>query len=56
MEELDVDGVCVDRSSHIVTTPAYMQGNAAPHEVFDGIQTFLFKVSSLVRQQAVLHS
>ena len=24
MEELDVNGVCIDRTNHIVTTPAYM--------------------------------
>jgi len=54
MEEMDVSGVCTDWKAGIVTTPAYMQGDAAPHEIFDGIQTFLRKVDSLVRQHAVV--
>ena len=49
MEELDVNGVCVDWKRNIVTTPAYMQGDASPHAVFDGIQNFLRKVNTLVR-------
>jgi hypothetical protein len=31
-----------------------MQGDAKPHEVFDGIQTFLEKVNSLVKQKAAV--
>lgn len=49
MEEKNVDGVVTDWKNHIVTTPAYMQGDALPHEVFDGIQSFLHRVNSLVR-------
>ena len=30
-EEHDWSGVCVDEISNVVTTPAYMQGDAAPH-------------------------
>ena len=37
-EEQDVDGVCTDWVNDIVTTPAYMKGDAKPHEVFDGVQ------------------
>ena len=35
--EMDVDGVHVDVKSKVVSTPAYMKGTAAPHQVFDGI-------------------
>lgn len=37
MSEMRADGVCVDEKNKLISTPAYMQGNAAPHEVFDGI-------------------
>ena len=50
MEECDVSGVVTDWKNSVITTPAYMQGDAAPHEVFDGIQGFLRKVNSLVMQ------
>lgn len=36
-EECPVDDYISDRESKIVTTPAYMYGNAKPHEVFKGI-------------------
>ena len=36
-ENHEVLSTCVDRDNNIVTTPAYMQGDAAPHQVFDGI-------------------
>ena len=36
-EDQDVLGVCTDYENNIVTTPAYMQGDATPHQVFDGI-------------------
>ena len=49
MEDCDVHGVCTDFKSSIISTPAYMQGDAAPHEIFDGIQTFLQKVNTLCR-------
>ena len=35
--ECDVQGVCVDWSDQIVTLPAYMKGNAKPHEIYDGV-------------------
>ena len=50
MVEMDVNEVCTDWSKNIVTSPAYMQGDASPHAVFDGIQSFLQKVNSLVMQ------
>lgn len=49
MEDCDVHGICTDFKSSIISTPAYMQGDAAPHEIFDGIQTFLQKVNTLCR-------
>ena len=49
VEEMDVNGVCLDWKNHIITTPAYMQADASPHAVFDGVQSFLSKVNSLVR-------
>lgn len=49
MKMADVSQSCTDWKMKVVTTPAYMQGDAKPHEVFDGIQTFLSKVDSLVR-------
>ena len=38
----------------MVTTPAYMQGDASPHAIHDGMQSFLSKVNSLVMQQDAL--
>ena len=51
MQEMDVNEVCTDFNSNIITTPAYMQSDASPHAVFDGIQNFLRKVSSRVSQK-----
>ena len=51
MMELDVTGTCTDWKNHIISTPSYMQGDASPHQIFDGIQSFLKRVESLVRQQ-----
>ena len=51
MEEMDVNEVCTDWSKNVISTPAYMQEDASPHAVFDGIQNFLHKVNSLVRQK-----
>jgi len=49
-EEMDVNGVCTDWKNKLITTPAYMQGDASPHAIYDGIESFLGKVNSLVRQ------
>ena len=35
--ECDIDGVCVDKANNLVTVPAYMKGDAKPHEVFDNM-------------------
>ena len=50
MEELDVKSVCVDWQNHIVTTPCYMQADASPADVFDGVSVFVRKITSLVKQ------
>ncbi len=49
VEEKSVSEVSIDYKNHVVTTPAYMQGDASPHQIYDGIQSFLIKVQSLVR-------
>lgn len=36
-EELDVNGVCTDWRNNLITTPAYMQGDASPHAIYDGM-------------------
>jgi len=51
---MDVNGVCTDWVNELVTTPAYMQGNAKPHEVYDGVQHFVRKVNTVVQQQKVV--
>jgi enhancing lycopene biosynthesis protein 2 len=44
-----VDDVVSDPENRIVTTPAYMQANAKPHEVFDGISKFITHVTYMVK-------
>ena len=51
---MDVDNVCIDWMSSIVTTPAYMKGDARPHEVYDGVSQFVRKVTSIVQQNNVV--
>lgn len=41
---------CFDPEHLFVTTPAYMKGDAQPHEVYDGMQIFIGYVTSLVDQ------
>jgi enhancing lycopene biosynthesis protein 2 len=50
MEEQDVQGLTVDWKNNIVTTPCYMQADASPIEVHRGIDYFIRKVTSLVKQ------
>jgi enhancing lycopene biosynthesis protein 2 len=44
-----VHDVVYDNEHRIVTTPAYMQANAKPHEVHDGINKFITYVSHMVQ-------
>lgn len=44
VNECDVDKVCVDKATKVVSTPAYMKGSAAPHEVFEGIGRLVSEV------------
>lgn len=37
-EECEVNDFVTDRENRIITTPAYMFGNAKPHEVFTGVR------------------
>uniref|UniRef100_A0A7S2V8H1 DJ-1/PfpI domain-containing protein n=1 Tax=Fibrocapsa japonica TaxID=94617 RepID=A0A7S2V8H1_9STRA len=48
MEELDIDEVCVDEQHKIVTTPAYMKGDAKPDEIFRGIEKMVEEVSKRI--------
>ena len=54
VEEMNVDSVCTDWINGVVTTPAYMQGDARPHEVFDGVSKFVRKVNDVVLQNKVV--
>mmetsp|Transcript_34330 Transcript_34330/g.60105 ORF Transcript_34330/g.60105 Transcript_34330/m.60105 type:complete len:243 (-) Transcript_34330:26-754(-) len=45
----DVDEVHIDTLANIVTTPAYMKGTAAPHEVYEGIEKLVAEVIRLVK-------
>jgi enhancing lycopene biosynthesis protein 2 len=44
-----VQDVVYDTEHRIVTTPAYMQANARPHEVYDGMSKFITYVSHMVK-------
>ena len=50
-EEQDVSGTTIDWPNHLVTSPAYMQGDAKPHEVVDGISRFIKQVNELVKKR-----
>lgn len=50
VELMDVKGVCIDWINRVVTTPAYMQANASPFDIYEGMSHFVRKVTSLVRQ------
>jgi enhancing lycopene biosynthesis protein 2 len=49
MTSSHVDDVVSDPENRIVTTPAYMQANAKPHEVLDGISKFITHVTYMVK-------
>ena len=40
---------CVDSENRVVTTPAYMYGEARPHEVFDGIGNMIRDLLAMLR-------
>lgn len=44
-----VRDVVFDPDNFIVTTPAYMQGDARPHEVWEGMQKFVITISQMVK-------
>ena len=35
---VDVDKIIIDDEHRVVTTPAYMRGDAKPHQVFEGVE------------------
>ena len=45
-----VSEVCIDEQNKIVTSPAYMYGSAAPHEIFDGIQSMVNETLKLTKE------
>ena len=49
-EERKVTEVCVDEKNKIVTSPAYMYGDAPPHEIFDGIQNMITETLNLIKE------
>lgn len=44
VEQMDMYQVCSDTKNNIFTAPAYMQGNAKPHHVFDNIENLVQEV------------
>jgi enhancing lycopene biosynthesis protein 2 len=49
--ERDIDQVHVDPNYKIVTTPAYMKGTAAPHEVYEGVGKLVAEVLKLTNNK-----
>jgi len=49
MVEMDLDGVCVDKTNLIITSPAYMK-NAKPHEVMDNVTRMVNAVLTMVKK------
>lgn len=44
--ECDVTGIVVDDANNIVSTPAYMDGDASPAQVFEGISAMIESIAS----------
>ena len=42
---IDVEGICVDMTHKVYTTPAYMKEDAKPHEVFEGIDNMIRQIA-----------
>mmetsp|Transcript_20013 Transcript_20013/g.25311 ORF Transcript_20013/g.25311 Transcript_20013/m.25311 type:complete len:87 (-) Transcript_20013:201-461(-) len=45
-----VTEICVDSDNKLVTSPAYMYGDAAPHEVFDGVSAMVTETLKLTKE------
>lgn len=54
--QLDVDAVHVDETNLIVSTPAYMSRNPAPHEVYDAIGALVEEVCRLAAKSSASSS
>ena len=48
--EMSIDETCTDWDHRVVTTGAYMQGDAKPHEVYDGVKDFVVNVQQAVQK------
>ena len=48
VHECDIGEVCVDNENKLVTVPAYMKGDAKPHEVVDDMTKLVARVSEMV--------
>ena len=48
MYEKDIHEVCIDSKNNIVTVPAYMKGDALPHEVADNMEQLVKEVSVFI--------
>jgi len=47
-EVCSVDGICVDQNLKVVSTPAYMYGDAKTHEVYEGIEKCVNTVLEMI--------
>lgn len=43
-KECKVNEICIDENNKVITTPAYMYGDARPKDIFEGIQACVKKV------------
>jgi enhancing lycopene biosynthesis protein 2 len=48
-KECEIHEVCVDPVNRIVTVPAYMKGDAKPHEVADSMELLVQTVSKMIK-------
>ena len=45
LKDTMVEGICEDKENKIYSTPAYMKVNVRPHEVYEGIDKMIKKIS-----------
>jgi len=50
IEEKDVDQVTIDENNLVFTTPAYMKGDAKPHEVFEGVEKLVGTIAKRLKK------
>lgn len=49
--EVDLNGICYDEQNKVTTSPAYMRGDAKPHQIFDSVKLMVEKVSREIRKE-----